>query len=289
MRVLMVGATGKYAGLVLPELKKRGVKVRALVRNRESERAARERGADETVLGNLEDARCLISAAVGADGVFHINPAFAHREASIGVTMVEAAKAAGVKKFVFASIIHPSISTLSNHAGKQQVERAIYESGMIFTVLQPTMFMQTLDHSWDEALTEGRLSLPYSKKAKTSYVDYRDVAEAAAMALTGTRLDYGTFEVCSHGMFNRFEVTAMMSEALGRKIEPREVPFDLWADQQGIREGFARQGLRRMYGDYSEHGLPGGNALALKFILGREPRTLKQYFQELASRARKAA
>jgi len=72
----MVGATGRYAHHVLPELKKRGVKVRALVRNRDSERQARDNGVDETALGDLQDARGLISAAVGVDAVFYIGPAF---------------------------------------------------------------------------------------------------------------------------------------------------------------------------------------------------------------------
>ena len=61
----MVGATGKYAGYVLPELRNRGIKVRALVRSRDSELAARARGADETAFGDLQDPRGLISAAVG--------------------------------------------------------------------------------------------------------------------------------------------------------------------------------------------------------------------------------
>jgi uncharacterized protein YbjT (DUF2867 family) len=46
MTVLKVGATGQYAGLVLPELKKRGVVVRALVYNKQGESIARQRGAD---------------------------------------------------------------------------------------------------------------------------------------------------------------------------------------------------------------------------------------------------
>jgi uncharacterized protein YbjT (DUF2867 family) len=33
MKVLMIGATGKFAGLVVPELKKRNVTVRALVQD----------------------------------------------------------------------------------------------------------------------------------------------------------------------------------------------------------------------------------------------------------------
>jgi uncharacterized protein YbjT (DUF2867 family) len=44
MRVLMVGATGRYAHLVVPELVKRGVAVRALVRSEQrAEVGPRER------------------------------------------------------------------------------------------------------------------------------------------------------------------------------------------------------------------------------------------------------
>ena len=37
-----------------------------------------------------------------------------------------------------------------------------------------------------------------------------------------------------------------------------------------------------MMAHYDEHGLPGGNALVLRSILGREPRTLDQFFNEAA-------
>ena len=84
MKVLIVGATGKYAGLVLPELKKRGATVRALVRNKEGVRIAQELGADETAIGDLEDPASLNAAAAGTEGVFHINPAFAPNEADLG-------------------------------------------------------------------------------------------------------------------------------------------------------------------------------------------------------------
>lgn len=45
-----------------------------------------------------------------------------------------------------------------------------------------------------------------------------------------------------------------------------------------------KEGLARMYADYDKYGFPGGNALVLRAILGREPRTLNQYIYELASR-----
>ncbi len=284
MKVLMVGATGKYASYVVPELKQRGVTVRALVRNKDKVDAARQRGADEAIVGDLLDPDSLRAAASGVEGVFHINPAFTSNEAKLGVAMVEAAKAVEVRKFVFSSVIHPSISRLSNHAAKRPVEEALYESGMEFTVLQPTMFMQNFDSSWSAVLEQSRFSLPYSKHAKASYVDYRDVAEVAALALTSDQLGYGTFELCAPGMVDRVELVALMSEAIGRPIEAGESPFDEWTKAAHIPEGYMREGMRTMYANYNQYGFPGGNALVLRAILGREPRTLRQYIQELANR-----
>jgi uncharacterized protein YbjT (DUF2867 family) len=285
----MVGATGRYAGHVLPELKKRGVKVRALVRSRESERKARERGADETAFGDLEDARGLISAAVGADAVFYIGPAFAPRESDMGVTMVEAARAAGVSKFVFSSVMHPSISKLTNHAAKRPVEEALYESGMTYLVLQPAIFMQTMQAGWTEIIRSGKFALPYSRRVKTCYVDYRDVAEVAADAFVTDKFDNGTFELCAPGMFNRTELAALMSHALELHIEAGEVSFEMWADKGQIPEGPVRSGLKRMYADYNQYGLRGGNPTILKSLLGRQPRSLQEFFRELAVRDLKVA
>ena len=289
MRVLMVGATGRYAGRVLPELKKRGVKVRALVRSRDSERKARERGADETAMADLQEARGLISAAVGVDAVFYIGPAFAPRESDMGVTMVEAAKAAGVSKFVFSSVMHPSMSKLTNHAAKRPVEEALYESGMTFTVLQPAIFMQTMESGWNEVIRTGKFALPYSRRVKTSYVDYRDVAAVAAEAFVTDKFDNGTFELCAPGMFNRSEIAALMSAALELHIEAGDVSFDVWADMARIPEGPVRSGLKRMYADYNQFGFRGGNSVVLKCLLGREARTLKEFFREMAVSNVKAA
>lgn len=285
----MVGATGRFAGHVVPELIRRGIWVRALVRNREGERIARERGADETVIGDLEDARGLISAAVGADGVFHIGPAFHPRESAMGVTMVNAAKAAGVRKFVFSAVIHPSISKLTNHAAKRPVEEALFESGMTFTVLQPASFMQNIETDWNRILQTGTYALPYSLRAKICYVDYRDVAEAAAMAFIGDRLDNGTFELSAPGLFNRIQVASMIGEALGQRVDAATIDFDEWADGAGLPEGPRRRGMQRLYAAYDQYGFHGGNGIVLRSILGREPRSLRQYFQELAGRRLKAA
>lgn len=281
MRVLMVGATGKNAGLVLPELIKRNVTVRALVRQERRASAARASGAAETVLGDLTDPASLAAAMRGVDGVFHINPAFAPDEADMGVAVVEAAKAAGVRKFVFSGVIHPSIAAMVNHAGKQPVEEALYDSGLDFTVLQPAMFMQNLAASWPEIVELNRFAMPYSVSAKVCWVDYRDVAEVVGLAMTGDKLSHGTFELCAPGMFDRTEMAAMIGDVVGRPIEAAEVPLEQFA--AGLPAGPLRDGLTRMMAHYDRYGFAGGNALVLRAILGREPRTLRDYFRELGA------
>ena len=283
MKVLAVGAAGQFAGLVVPELHRRGVVVRALLRDRRHETEVRQRGAAEIALGDLQDPASLRRALEGVDGVFHINPSFAPHEIDMGIAMVDAARSAGVRRFVFSSIIHPPILGLRNHAAKIPVEEALYESGMNFTVLQPTLFMQTLEQVWDGVVHRRCYAMPYSVHARTAWVDYRDVAEAAALAFTTDRLDYGTFELCAPGMPDRVEVAVLMAEALGFPVRALELPFEDWADATDLQPGPRRSGLKQMYEAFDRYGLPGGNPLVLRAILDREPRTLVDYLRERAA------
>ena len=283
MRVLMVGATGRHAHWVLRELTKRGVAVRALVRDQQRADVARDNGAAEVALGDLTEPDTLTEAVAGVDGVFHIGPGHSAGEAKMGVALVDAARDAGVRKFVFSGVIHPSISAMTNHAAaKLPVEEALCTSELDFTVLQPARFMQNFERSWSDIVEHNRLAQPYSLSAKLCSVDYRDVAEVAAMALTGSELSYGTFELCARGMEDSYETAEMLSEILGRPIAAVQIPLDEYAAQ--LPEGAFRDGMRRMMDHYDKHGLPGGNPLVLRSILGREPRSLKDYFRELAAR-----
>jgi uncharacterized protein YbjT (DUF2867 family) len=124
------------------------------------------------------------------------------------------------------------------------------------------------------------LALPYSVSSKMCWVDYRDVAEVAAMAMTDTALSYGTFELCAPGLIDGHDTAAILSKVMGRPIAAVQTPLDEFAAQPP--QGPRREGFRRMMIHYDRQGLPGGNALVLRTILGREPRTLRDYFLELA-------
>ena len=276
------GAAGTSAGMVIPELAKRGAYVRGLIHNPDQTVAVRNHGAAEVVVGDLGDRGSMDAALEGMDSLFYIAPAFIPNEAEIGVSVVAAAVRARVRRVVFSSVIDPSISELVNHSAKAPVEEAIIESGMEYVLLQPTLFVQGIARSWQDVLETGVFAEPWSSETRFTRVDYRDVAEVAAIALTEDRLLYGTYQLCCEGNLNRHEVAALMSDVLGRHIEAAQVG--------GPSSGSAGNGVEeaspmdKMFAWYDKHGLL-GNALVLRAILRREPRTLKAYLRELAASA----
>ncbi len=149
--------------------------------------------------------------------------AFLPREREVGKSIVEAAKQAGVRRFVFLSVIHPILSALANHAAKAPVEEAILDSGMEYVFIHPTLFFQNFVGSWQNVLKSGVFGEPWSTKTRFSRVDYRDVAEVAAIALTEDRLNDGTYELCAEGHLDRIAVATMMGEVLGQEIRAERI------------------------------------------------------------------
>jgi uncharacterized protein YbjT (DUF2867 family) len=271
-RVLAFGAAGSAAGEVIPALAARDVPVRGFVRHEEQRQAVLGRGADQVALGDLGDRDSIQAALDGVDAVFYLAPAFLPDEAEVGQAVVAAAAGAGVRRFVFSSVIHPVLS-LVNHAAKAPVEAALYDSGLEYTVLQPALFFQNYAGSWAQTLGTGVLAEPWSTTTRFSRVDYRDVAEAAAIALTEDRLLGGTYELASDGQLDRHDVADLISAVTGQVIRAER------ADTPDVPPP-----LRAMFEHYDSNGLI-SNDVTLRAVLQRPPRTLRGYFEELTTQA----
>jgi uncharacterized protein YbjT (DUF2867 family) len=271
--ILVIGASGKFAGHVVPAVAQRGARVRGMVRKPEEAAEVRRHGADQSVIADVTDVTSLKHAFEGVERVFYIAPAFMPHEAEVGRRFVEVAVAAGIKRIVFSSVVHPVIAGLVNHIAKAPVEEAILDSGIEFTFLHPALYFQNYIAGWDKVIRTGVLAEPWSCDTRFSRVDYRDVAEVAAIALTEDRLLYGTFELATEGWLDRHGVAALISTALNREIRAERT------DPATMSE--APPPMRAMFAHYDRVGLR-ANPLVLRTILGREPRSLAEFFHELA-------
>ncbi len=279
--VLVVGAAGQHAGLIVPLLAQRGVFVRGLVRNEERGAQALAHGAAEYAIGDLRDMAGLMPALRDVSGVYYIAPVYPGDESErIGRAFVQAAAEAGVRRFVFSSVIHPMITALDNHIQKIPVEEAVVDSGMEFTILRPCHFYQNINRAWRTVTEKHVFAEPFSAERRLSWVDYRDVAEIGAIALTEDRLRNGTFDCCADYGYSRHDVVRIMSQALGETVVAVESDPQEWVARLPIPDPYTKGALSRMYTYYDRHGLV-GNPTVLKAILGREPRSLHQFLCDL--------
>jgi uncharacterized protein YbjT (DUF2867 family) len=282
--ILVVGAGGLFARYVAPELLARGAKVRGMVHHAAGEAVARASGVTDIVHADLRDEPAVSRALQGVDAVFYIHPKFLPDEEELGVRLVNLAAAAGAQRFVLSGVMHPFLSEMHNHRAKLPVQEALIKSGLVYTILQPANLMQSTGaFFWDKVLSSSEYVEPWAQDKRLCYVDYRDVAEVAAKALTEEDLKYGVFELSAAGMISRDDIISMMSQALGRRITTRTQPVDEWNADNVPPDPILREAFADIDHFYSQHGFPGGNDLVLRTILGRPPRTMAAYISELVA------
>ncbi|MGJ9420657.1 NmrA family NAD(P)-binding protein [Massilia sp. CMS3.1] len=273
-RILAVGAAGKFAGHVVPALAARGARVRGFTCEQADADEVLTSGAVEVAIGDLREVASLDEALREIASIFYIAPASLAEEAEVSKLVVEAAVRAGVRRIVFSSVIHPVLSKLVHHAAKAPVEEAILNSELEYTFLHPTLYFQNYAPAWRKIVETGVLAEPWSNDTRFSRVNYRDVADVAAIALTEDRLLYGTFELCSEGLLAQKHVAALIGDILSLEIRAERI------DPSAL--GDAAKPRRPMFEHYDRHGLV-GSPLTLRAIIGSERRTLRAYFEELAA------
>src|SRR5262249_13342583 len=129
-------------------LSKRGIPVRALVRNpgKPSARALAESGV-EIAQGDLDDVASLVRAMKGVRGVFSVQNWWetgASREVRQGMNVADAAKQAGVAPLVRSSVGGGDrAADITHWRTKWRVEEHIRELGLPATILRPVSFMET--------------------------------------------------------------------------------------------------------------------------------------------------
>ena len=284
--ILVTGAAGKTGRAVIMALAARGARVRALVRNVQHAAALEALGAAEVSIGSFDDGHALARAADAIAAIYHICPNASRNEVGYARAVVAAARSRGVGRFVYHSVLHPQIEAMPHHWEKMRVEEMLFASGLSVTVLQPTAYMENILSLLRGVAEEGVLRVPYPVETRLSLVDLDDVAEAAALALATDDHAGATYELVGTPPLSQAEVADAMSLALGREVRIEGEPIEAWearARAGGMGE-HERRTLAAMFRYYAAHGLT-GNPNVLRWLLGRAPNGLAQFFSRAAKRA----
>jgi NAD(P)H dehydrogenase (quinone) len=274
--ILVTGASGKTGRAVVAALARVGADVRALVRRPDQIEALTGLGANEVLVADMRVTADLRRAAEGARGVYHICPNVSPDEVEIGILVVAAVREAGVEHLVLHSVLHPQTRQMPHHWSKMRVEEALLESGLNFTVLQSTAYMQNLLAGWRRITEDGILRNPYPVGTRLSLVDLEDVAEAAAIVLTQPGHVGATYELVGTEPMTQVEVAAALGEVLGRPVRAEAELVEAWEARATSLGDYQRATLMQMFRYYGRHGLV-GNPNVLRWLLGREPTGLGEF------------
>jgi uncharacterized protein YbjT (DUF2867 family) len=274
--ILVTGAAGKTGLAVTRALVSVGASVRALVHKEEQQDLVEMAGVSEIYLGDLLNWDDLSQIMEGVDAVYHICPNVHPGELEIGKGVIQAAKEARVQHFVYHSVLHPQIETMPHHWLKLRVEEYLVESGLSFTILQPSAYMQNIAALLPKILERGVYRVPYPVDTGICLVDLEDLAEAAAMVLTEPDHTDAIYELVGTGPITQIQVAEVLSDVLGKDIQAQRIPYNTW-ETQALKNGlgsYQRYTLLQMFQHYKEFGFK-GNPLVLSWLLGRQPTTLE--------------
>ena len=293
--ILATGAAGKTGRAVIRALVRRGETVRALVHRKEQVRLVRSLGAREVVVGEMRDEALLERAARGVRAIYHICPNMNPDEISIGKAAIGAARAAGVERFVFHSVLHPQIEAMPHHWNKLRVEEALFESQVPCTILQPSNYMQNIItglqptnymrnalDGWRIIVEHRVYAVPYSveSRMRMNMVDLEDVAEAAAVVLTEPGHFGAIYELAGPDNSTQSQVAEVLSKRLRREVRAQQVPVEVWRRQAEASGMGSHQieTLVKMFQYYDRHDFL-GNPRILGHLIRRATATLDAFVE----------
>ncbi len=234
--ILIVGATSKLGRALIPLLLAEGAAVRAMTRAPEMAGDLEKPGV-EVVWGDLRDPASLAKACEGAEKVLAAAHAFLGRgdntpekvDGAGNRHLIDAAKAAGAKHFVFTSALgagadHP----VDFFRIKYQVEEYLRSSGLGYTILRPAPFMEM----WAELIgkpvvAEGKATIFGRGKTPVNFVSVEDVARFAKIALNDAGARGQTISIGGPENLSVEQVVEIFERVSGRPAKKSHVPLPL--------------------------------------------------------------
>lgn len=234
--ILVAGATGFLGREICRRLAADGLLVRALVRATSDPDALRQlqEWGVEAVVGDLRDPASLAAACQGVHGVISTVTTVRSRQPGddFGATdqqgqlnLVDAAEAAGVRRFLYISYSGNVVSDDPLTRAKRAVEQRLRSSRLTYTIVRPSLFMEVwlspllgFDFPNTRAVVYGSGDQPIS------WISQADVAAFAVHCLHRAAAENATVELGGPEALSPLQAVRIFEQVGGRRFEVQRVP-----------------------------------------------------------------
>lgn len=239
--ILVLGATGRQGGAAAARLLADGWRVRALTRNPDGPAAqALAKAGAELVRGDMGERASLDAAMQGVYGVFSVQPpdwnpsdTSAAEELRLGMNAADAAKAAGVRHFVYSSVNGADRQSRFRHLAKWEIEKYIAKLGLPATILRPSGFMENYADPM-YGIRDGTLAEATDPDVPVKLIAVDDIGEFVRLAFKQPDKFMGkTIEIAGDALTPP-EIAASVARAIGRPVRYVHIPIDAVRRQNEI-------------------------------------------------------
>jgi uncharacterized protein YbjT (DUF2867 family) len=279
VKILVVGGTGTVGAAVVEQLLARQADLRLFVRDSKTALPA----GVEPAVGDLMDPPAVERALAGIDKLYLLN-AVTPDELTQALIVYDLAKRMGIKHIVYHSVFRvDAFPDVPHFASKLAIETALRTFDVPWTVIRPNYFIQN-DASLRDAIQNGIYPAPLGDRG-ISMVDVRDIAEAAAIALTTSGHEGKVYNLNGPDAISGPLAATIWSEILGKDV--RYAGADLNAFEEAARKrgpSWSAFDIRMMFQGYLERGFiaGAGDIETLTALLGHAPRSYRAFAKETA-------
>ena len=273
--ILVTGATGTVGQHVVAALSDRDVGIKIGVRDPDT--VSKELAdAGEVVEFDFTKPETWGRALAAVDGLFLIRPPAVDRS-QIG-SFAEAADRVGVARIAYLSALGAEKNVLVPH---HRIEKRIVATDMEYTLLRASFFMQNLlEVHRRDIVKHDEIFVP-AGDGKTSFVDARDIGDAAATVLTESGHANRAYDLTGPEALDYEAVATIFSDVLDRPISypnPSLVAFAQRMRRRGKPLGF----IALMCGIYTTArlGLAARVTDDSRTLLGRRPRKMRAFVED---------
>ena len=269
--VLVTGSTGNVGSEVVAQLLKRGEQIRAAVT---PGRGGRFDAPVTEVELDFEDASTFAGALAGVSRVFLMRPPRMSDPKQMH-PFIDAMTAAGIEQVAFLSVQGAGSNPFVPHHG---IEQYLKRSGLSWTFLRPSFFMQNLSTTHRADICERDEVFVPAGRGKTNFIDVADIAEAIAVVLTTPGHLGRAYELTGSEALTYEQVASALSQVSGRQItypRPSGKEFKTRMKAAGHDEEFVSV-MASIY-LIAKLGMAAGTTDELEGLIGRKPTTLAQW------------